>query len=114
MTSAVFTQKKNKHSIEYDMSVSGHAEWALKNDIVCAACSMLAQALYAGLLAAGFQPEYMQNDEQAAVYLRCEAMDPLQAECMDGMFTMARAGFELLAEKYPKNVCVSGATKKMH
>ena len=112
MTSAAFKQEKTKGSIAFSMSVSGHAEWALKNDIVCAACSMLAQALYAGLLAAGYEPEYMQNIEQAAVLLRCEARNPLEAECIEAMFTMARAGFELLAKNYPKNVCVTGATKE--
>lgn len=114
MTGAVFTQEKKKGSMVFALSVSGHAEWALKNDIVCAACSMLVQALYAGLLAAGYEPEYMENADYAAVYLRCEAKDPLQADCMEGMFTMARAGFELLAKNYPKNVCVTGATEKTH
>ena len=114
MTGAVFTQEKKKDSMVFAMSVSGHAMYAAKDDIVCAACSMLAQALYAGLLAAGYEPEYMENKEYAAVYLRCEAEDPLQAECMEGMFTMARAGFELLAKNYPKNVCVTGATEKTH
>lgn len=114
MTSAVFTQEKNKSSIVFSVSVSGHAMYAKKDDIVCAACSILAQALYAGLLAAGYEPEYMQNDEQAAVLLRCETTNPLAAECVDGMFTMARAGFKLLAKNYPENVCVSGENGKEH
>ena len=112
MTSAVFTQEKTKKRIVYALSGSGHALYAAKDDIVCAACSVLPQALYAGLLAAGYEPEYMQKNEQAAVYLRCEAKNPLEAECMEGMFTMARAGFELLAKNYPQNVCVAGETTK--
>lgn len=114
MTGAVFTQEKKKGSMVFALSVSGHAQYAAKDDIVCAACSMLVQALYAGLLAAGFDPMYMENTEYAAVVMQCEAKDPLQAECMEGMFTMARAGFELLAKNYPKNVCVTGATEKTH
>lgn len=114
MTSAVFTQKNRKGSIVFGMSVSGHAMYAAKDDVVCAACSMLAQALYAGLLAAGYDAEYMQNNEQAAVLLQCEARDPLAADCIESMFTVARAGFELLAKNYPKNVCVTGATEKTH
>ena len=112
MTSAVFNQEKTKHSIVYSMSVSGHALYAKQDDIVCAACSVLPQALYAGLIAAGYEPEYMQNNEQAAVYLKCEAKNPLEAECMEGMFVMARAGFELLAKNYPENVSVAGETTK--
>ena len=112
MTSAAFSQQVDKNSIVFSMSVSGHALYAAKDDIVCAACSMLAQALYAGLLAARHNPEYMQNKEQAAVWLRCEATNPLEAESMEAMFTMTRAGFELLAKNYPENVCVTGATRE--
>lgn len=112
MTSAVFNRETTKNSMIFSMSVSGHALYAKSSDIVCAACSILAQALYAGLLAAGYEPEYMQNNEQAAVWLRCEAKNTLEAECMEGMFTMARAGFELLEQNYPKNVCVTGAIEK--
>lgn len=108
MTAAVFSQEKNKGGIVFSISVSGHALYAKRDDIVCAACSILVQALYAGLLAAGYEAEYMQNDERAAVWLRCEAHNPLAAECIESMFTMVRAGFDLLAKNYPENVCVSG------
>lgn len=83
--------------------MSGHAAYAADgNDIVCAAASMLAQALMFGLdkLPGGLT--------ECACMPGCVRIVAAGTAAAKAMFLMAYAGFDALAKKYPKNVAFWG------
>lgn len=118
MTSVKFTTRKVSAGYELTMQVKGHANYANEEpDIVCSACCMLVQALAATLM--HLKPSdipliYTENEEKAEAQVWYLATDALDAERAASMFLVARIGFDLLAKKYPENVCVSGENSKVH
>lgn len=118
MTSVTFETNVVAAGLEMLMHVCGHAEYRTDGpDIVCAAASMLTQALAAALVQ--MKPEklpliYTANEETAEACVWYLATDPLDYERAASMFAVARAGFELLEKNYPKNVLVAGESPVKH
>lgn len=90
------------------LDVEGHAQYAPKGkDIVCAAESMLVQALGAMLAGMGEQAleEFDVSGKKGSGCTTITAMP--RKGCEDrvkGAFECVRAGFDLLARQYPQNV----------
>lgn len=118
MTSVTFETNVVASGLEMLMHVCGHAEYKTDGpDIVCAAASMLTQALAAALVE--LKPDklpliYTANEEAAEACVWYLATDPLDYERAASMFAVARAGFDMLAKNYPKNVCVAGENPVKH
>ena len=89
-------------------SVKGHAGYAPEgSDIVCAAASMLAFALAEAVQAAGMKTPPVIESGCGRFRLEAFADEQEQAR-MDGMFETVRAGYRLLAARYPDYVRVLG------
>ena len=90
------------------LTVRGHAGFSrYGSDIVCAAASMLAFALAEAVQAAGLKtPPVI---ESGCGRFRLEAFADGQEQArLDGMFETVRAGYRLLAARYPDYVRVLG------
>ncbi len=103
MVHASFSHTKNALSL----TITGHAHFAPHGeDIVCAACSILGHSLLCSLAS-------LKELKTAA-----EAEDGLLSICAEphpaahAMFLMVWAGFQSLAQHYPKNVCVRGEIRQ--
>lgn len=81
------------------LNVEGHAGFAkLGDDIVCAAASMLAQALLYAL--EGVDGICLESDVRSGhLWLQCTSNPETRA-----MMAVAEAGFEQLAEAYPSHI----------
>lgn len=118
MTSVTFTQEKAATGIVFKLTASGHAGYVQEgHDPVCAACSVLTQALAAALCER--KPEeagmiYSENAEAAEATVWFLAQSALEAECAEAMYNVALAGFRMLEESFPENVFVTGEKEKMH
>ena len=113
MTTGYFWEEQKGGGIEFHAQFTGHAMAVADGvDPVCAACSILPQALMTALQGAGYKVEFRISQEDPALEIRVKAEDMLEAERIQCMMATCRAGYELLAENYPKNVCVTGATKE--
>lgn len=93
----------NKNGMQMHLHIAGHAGYAERGkDIVCAAASMLAQALVAAL----------EGVEGITIRYRAEPgdLELMATETAETrpMWQMAQAGFRLLGAKYPKNVVLRG------
>lgn len=88
------------------LCLHGHAGFAeYGSDIVCAAASMLAFALAAGI--EELQPENPPLVTAKKGSFRLEvAQETKTQEQLAGMFAVIRAGYALLARQYPENVQV--------
>ena len=90
----------------YRMTVTGHAGQGPKGaDLVCAACSILAYTLVRRVRA--LDPAAVRVRDEGDFELFVRAAGGQEAACR-GAFETVRAGFELLAENYPKAVKVVG------
>lgn len=94
----------SNNGMQMHLHMTGHAGYAERGkDIVCAAASMLAQALMAAL----------EGVEGITIRYRAEPGDleltATEAAETRPMWQMAQAGFRLLGAKYPKNVVLRGA-----
>lgn len=118
MTSVTFETNVVACGLEMLLHVNGHAMYQTEGpDIVCAAASMLTQALAAALVK--LKPDklpliYTADEEAAEATVWYLATDPLDYERANSMFQVALAGFEMLAKKYPENVCVAGEKTRKH
>ena len=118
MTSVTYKTEKAPTGIVFELTANGHAGYRKEgDDPVCAACSVLVQALAAALCKR--QPEiaghiYAEDAETAEANVWYLARDPLEAECAEAMFAVALTGFEMLEEKFPENVFVTGEKERMH
>ena len=90
------------------LTVRGHAGFSrYGSDIVCAAASMLAFALAEAVQAAGMKT--LPVIESGCGRFRLEAFADEQEQARtDGMFETVRAGYRLLAARYPEYVRVLG------
>ena len=90
------------------LTVRGHAGFSrYGSDIVCAAASMLAFALAEAVQAAGMKTPPVIESGCGRFRLEAFADEQEQAR-MDGMFETVRAGYRLLAARYPDYVRVLG------
>ena len=116
MTRAVFARGSLPDGrVRLRLAVSGHAGYAPKGqDIVCAAASILAEALADAL---------EQQADPPTLRVRCNRQDGLvilTADCaaqqlaqVQGLFDTALAGYRLLAQHYPAHVafCAKNETE---
>ena len=115
MTKAHFWKTVDGETLTFNMQVNGHADFAKGTpDIVCAACSMLVQATMVAMHEESlFLCERWEIDsKEGKASLKCITFDALGAERAESMMSVAKTGFELLAAKYPENVCVTGEKPK--
>lgn len=115
MTNAYFWQEDVKGGIEFCAQFEGHAWFDIgRPDVVCAGCSVLSQALLRALMDEGFKVRHRYEKEIPLLEFRVVADDVLDAERIEYMFKVCRAGFEMLKENYPENVFVSGEKPRKH
>lgn len=114
MTTARFWKTIEDGNLVFYAQASGHANHAQNGcDLVCASCSMLMQALVVAL-----QDDCLcrctwdMNEAKGEMAIRCVTGDALGAERAESMISVAKVGFELLAQEYPENVCVTGENGK--
>lgn len=80
--------------------LKGHAEYdSTGRDIVCAACSVLAQSLINALQVLEIPSSWRQLEGEMGLSFRKEGE-------WKGAYTMAKVGYEMLAKSYPRNVTV--------
>ena len=103
MTEARFWEREGCRCME----VTGHAGYDQSGrDIVCAACSIIVQALAASLeIEPGVNASY--GMDAGRFRLECGAVGQRAAR-RDAMFDMAQTAFLMLAKKYPEFVRVKG------
>lgn len=118
MTIVTYQTERVPVGIVFELKASGHAGYKREgDDPVCAACSVLVQALAAALcerkpaIAGKIYLEDAEGAEASVWYL---AGDPLDAECAEAMFGVAIAGFEMLEKNFPENICVTGEKRAMN
>lgn len=99
----MMTVNMSRNAMQLYLHVDGHAGYAEHGkDIVCAAASMLVQALYAAAEGVdGIRITYREEPGMA------ELMMTETAETLP-MWRMALEGFRLLGTKYPQNVALRG------
>lgn len=86
--------------------VRGHAGFSRHgSDIVCAAASMLAFALAEAVQAANMQKQPVVETACGSFKIAVFAAEEERARA-EGMFDTVRAGYALLAQRYPENVRV--------
>ena len=94
MIRVIYSELDGPEGLTLRLEASGHAGYApAGQDIVCAGASTLMQALVS--LLAGEKPE--------GPRLAVTAAAP-QEPWVEGAFELAKAGFALLAERYPDNL----------
>lgn len=94
------------------LEVRGHAGFARAGaDIVCAAASMLCFALRAALEVEKIQHETAVEDGR--MHVRAWPVDA-RRERVEGMFAVCRAGFRLLAERYPGCVQILSEERSLY
>lgn len=81
------------------LSVEGHAGYCPGNDIVCAACSMVAQALYESVRR--LKMGVGMSCSSGAFHMCCEDDAQGQARML---FFYAKTAFDMLAAAYPAHV----------
>ena len=91
MTHAVFAKNNGFHRI----SIKGHADYS-SPDIVCAAASMLACTLVSMISCI--------SGASSSISDGCVTASVKSSEKTDVIVSTIKRGFELLSEKYPKNV----------
>ena len=99
-----YTELDGPYGPAMRLEAAGHAGYApAGQDIVCAGVSTLMQALVS-LLAGEENAHSDAFDEPDGPRLTVTAARPCTA-WVEGAFELAKAGFALLAERYPDNVC---------
>ena len=99
-----YTELDGPYGPAMRLEAAGHAGYApAGQDIVCAGVSTLMQALVS-LLAGEENARSDAFDEPDGPRLTVTAARPCTA-WVEGAFELAKAGFALLAERYPDNVC---------
>lgn len=87
---------------EHIITVNGHAEYAPPGqDIVCAGVSALVYAAAAALEQRAVH--FIFQDDESGLTLHARASEE-NADFVDGVFSTASAGFDLIAEQYPDYV----------
>lgn len=81
---------------KYTLVVSGHADYNPGNDIVCAACSVLAETLSRTLDTMGHPHQEKFKSGFARIESSSKEAEPY--------FKMAHIGYRALAESYPDHV----------
>lgn len=97
MTSVTFTRT----AAGYEVRMRGHAGYSDGDDIVCASCSILAYALAENVLR--MQDELRTSDVSIGDGEMTICAGP-RSKRLDIIMDAYRAGYELLAQKYPQNV----------
>lgn len=103
MIKVCYSELDSANGVTCRIEAAGHAGYApAGQDIVCAGASILMQGLVSAL--AG-QPGVKSDvwDEPDGPRL-CVTAAPPQEKWVDGAFELAKAGFALLAERYPDNI----------
>ncbi len=102
MIKVCYSETPHADGVRCRLSTSGHAGYAPKGqDIVCAGASTLMQALVS-LLASETGTEAAVQPAPDGVCMTVCAACP--TPFVQGAFALAKAGFALLAERYPDNV----------
>jgi len=83
------------------LHMSGHAEYATGNDIVCAGCSAIAYALIGWI---ANSPEHMRDVDEMYEALGHVLISAQGDECFQAVFDMAVIGLAQIGRKYPENV----------
>ena len=103
MIRVIYSELDGPEGLTLRLEASGHAGYApAGQDIVCAGASTLMQALVS-LLAGEKTARSDAWDEPEGPRLAVTAAAP-QEPWVEGAFELAKAGFALLAERYPDNV----------
>lgn len=104
MVSVTYWREYLPHkSIGYHLKAEGHADYAPKDDIVCASVSALFYTLANYLEQIGAD-DLVGNDEDDFL-IECKAL--YQDETVHTAFRMTVFGLSLIAEQYPDNVSVT-------
>ena len=104
MIKVCYSELDGPKGLSLRLEAAGHAGYApAGQDIVCAGASTLMQALVY-LLAGEESARSDAWDEPDGPRLAVAAQAPV-APWVQGAFELAKAGFTLLAERYPDNVC---------
>ena len=91
-------------NIKFSLDVTGHADFAQDNDIVCSACSTLAYTLGEALL--HVQPDCKIQMNSGEFYAEITSCSPQQSEKLNTIFQTILYGYRLLSNTYPNNVCL--------
>mgnify|MGYP000161065671 FL=1 len=103
MIRVIYSELDGPEGLTLRLEASGHAGYApVGQDIVCAGASTLMQALVS-LLAGEKTARSDAWDEPEGPRLAVTAAAP-QEPWVEGAFELAKAGFALLAERYPDNL----------
>ena len=103
MIRVIYSELDGPEGLTLRLEASGHAGYApAGQDIVCAGASTLMQALVS-LLAGEKTARSDAWDEPEGPRLAVTAAAP-QEPWVEGAFELAKAGFALLAERYPDNL----------
>lgn len=118
MTRALFTLQPAPHSpagtVRLRLAVGGHAGYAPKGqDIVCAAASILAEALTDALQQEAETPGTptlrLRSTRQDGLVILSADCPPQRYARVRGLFDTALAGYRLLAQYYPDHVALRTA-----
>ena len=100
-----FNKKNKNNRTRYSLDIVGHAGFNPGNDIVCSACSMLAETYFVSVL------KNVEHISQAyrhpgdyKVMFETDADDNVA----DTIYSTIRNGFKMLADRYPDHVHLMG------
>ena len=95
-------------SPDLSVKVSGHAGFAKKGeDIVCAAASVLVQALSVSLAAKKIAQSISRDDGVLFVSVEWGKMKDNEKRSVASAFDLMIHGFRAMAESYPENITIS-------
>lgn len=112
MTKVCYSELDTAAGLSCRMEAAGHAGYApAGQDIVCAGASTLMQGLV--YLMAGEENAHSEvlRDADGSPRLAVQVDAPC-AEWVRGAFELAKAGFVLLAERYPDNICFKDLSRR--
>lgn len=112
MTKVCYSELDTAAGLSCRLEAAGHAGYApAGQDIVCAGASTLMQGLV--YLMAGEENAHSEvmQDADGSPRLAIQVDAPC-AEWVRGAFELAKAGFVLLAERYPDNVCFKDLSRR--